>query len=306
MSEAAAPAAAPAAASETPSSDTSAQKGDKVQSTGSKPDASAKPEMITVKVNGKLKNLTRDDAIRELQKGFASRENFEKAAKLTKNTQALLKALQDPNLTPDQEDDYLRQLGRDPDKIAERRLALRAQQAQMTPEQKRIAELEAQLSAREKQTAEDTKRLEAERQEAIDKQEWSRLESDYMSVIDKAHKAGELGGMKPAEALYHMADAAEMNLEFGIQLTPEELLAEAKAKVTEAREGIKAQAMALEGPALLEFFGTDVVNKVLRAARDKFKAGAPVQPLAKPAPIAPSEEPKKVWKRPGDFKTPFL
>lgn len=255
--------------------------------------AETKPDTITVKINGKLRNLTRDDAIRELQKGIASRETFEKAAAKEKRVAQIFKALQDPNLAPEQEDEYLRQLGRDPDKIAERRLALRAQQAQMTPEQKRIAELEARIQTDERSRAERDEQSKKELQDVRDREVWSKLEQEYTGEIDRAIKAGELGGMKPAEALFHMASAAEMNLEFGLQLSTAELLQEAKARVSEEREQVRSQALSLQGDALLEFLGVEAVNKVLSAAREKYKRGKPIQDLAKPAAIAPAAEPQK-------------
>ena len=46
----------------------------------------------TGQVGGKLREVSREELTREAQKGFASRENFEKAAKLTQKNQACLSA----------------------------------------------------------------------------------------------------------------------------------------------------------------------------------------------------------------------
>lgn len=263
-------------------------------------------EKFLIKVNGKLRELSREDAIRELQKGQAARENFEKAAALTKKNQAILKALADPD--PDRQEEALRQLGVDPDKLAERRFARRAQEAQLTPEQKRIAELEAEMKRREDAAKSEVEQRESELKAIRDREVWAKMEQEYLATVDGALKSGDLGGLKPAEALYLMAEAGEMNLEYGLSLTPQELLAEAKAKVSEQREELRGKVMALEGDALLNFLGPDATNRVLRAARDKYKRGEPFQqPLEKPAPIADqAEPPKRVWKRPSELKTPFL
>lgn len=311
MSEAAAPApAAPAGAPSAPSTDSppapAAAKPTTPAESPAKPPASG-GEKFMVKVNGRLREMTREEVIREAQKSTASRENFEKSAQLTRKNQALLKALADPD--PDRQDEALRQLGVDPDRIAERRLAVRAQQAQMTPEQKRIAELEAEVERRESEAKTAAERAEQERLEAMGREVWEKTEQEYRAELDRAIKAGELGGMKPAEALYLMADAALMNLEYGIELPASELIAEAKTKATEARTELQQKLVSgLQGEALLDFLGADAVNAVVRAAVAKYKAGQPIQPLDKPAPIAepPPAVEKPKWKRPSDIKMPWL
>lgn len=301
---AAAPAAAPVAASNKTSADPAkAPSGEQTHTDPAKVSAPVPAsEKFLIKVNGKLKEVTKDELIRKAQMGDASRETWEKSSARTKKIQTLLNAVNDPD--PQRQDEALKALGVDPDKIAERRLALRAQQSQMTPEQRRIAELEAQIENDQKTSAQREAERQAELAAAKDREEWAKLESSYMAEIDRATKAGELGGMKPAEALYHMADAAEMNIEFQLGLTPTELLAEAKAKVAEQREQLKTQVMALEGPALLEFLGTDAVNRVIRAARTKYQGGQPIQQLEKPAPIAPPAPEKRTFVAPP--KAPWL
>lgn len=269
--------------------------------------AEAKPadDRITVKVNGKLRTMTRDEAVREIQKSSASRENFEKAAKLTQKNQTLLKALSDKA----QREKALEDLGVPLDEVLEERLARRAQQAQMTPEQRRIAELEAQIARQTEESTTTAQKLEEERFAAQEKQIWEKTEADYITHIDAAAKAGKLGGLQPSEALYLMAEAAEMNLGYGLDLTPEELLAEARTKVDGAKAELQQKLThGLQGEALLEFLGMDAVNAVLRAARQKFIGGGPVQALQKPAPIAePSQEPqKRRIVRPNEVKTPWL
>jgi hypothetical protein len=308
--EAGAPAVAPAAA-ETPAAPSNGSVTAAPASNGAvakPPPAPDAQEKITVKVNGKLRTLTREEAIREIQKSGAARENFEKAANLTKKNQTLLRALQDPD--PGRQDAALRELGVDPDRIVERRLAIRAQQAQMSPEQQRIAELEQQLQAKERAAKEAQEQAEHERTAAQERQIWQETEAKYLSVVDAALKAGEFSGMSPAEALYYMADAAEMNLAYGLDIPPEELVGEVKARFAETRDEFRAKITgALDGPALLEYLGPDAVNKVLRAAVAKFKGGgAPAQPLETPATIAeaPDAPPKRQWKRPSDIKTTFL
>jgi hypothetical protein len=318
MADVAAPSAAPAAPAAAPSSPPPsasatppAAKPDatKPVAAGTKPPEAPKPvgtEKFLVKVNGKLRELSRDDALRELQKGIASRETFEKAAAKEKRVAAIFKALQDPNLAPEQEDEYLRQLGRDPDKIAERRLARRAQEAQLTPEQKRIAELEAKIAADQRTSQQRDEQVKAERLEQADREHWSKLETEYTAEIDRARAAGDLGGMTAAEALYHMCDAAELNLGFNLELSPQELVAEAKAKVAEVREEMRSKALNLDGEQLLGFLGPEAVNKVLKAAVAKYKGGQPIQQLERPAQISSRQAEPVKWKRPTDVRPPWL
>jgi len=264
-------------------------------------------EKLTFKRNGKLVTMSRDEAMRELQKGIAARENFEKAAKLTQKNQTLLRAVQDPNI--EKRVAALKELGVDPDEIAEYRLQARAKQAQMTPEQQRIAELEAQLSAGEQAKAEAAERTEREAVERQDREIWAKTEQEYIAEIDKAIQTGQLTGIPAAEALYLMADAAEMNLEYGLDLPAAELIAEAKAKVESVRSELQQKVLGgLEGDGLLEFLGPDVVKKVAAAALRKYKAGTPIQTLQQPAPIAQNDQQpeKPKWIRPSETKTPFF
>jgi chemotaxis protein histidine kinase CheA len=264
-------------------------------------------EKITIKINGKLRTMSRDEATRELQKGIAAREKFEKAASLTQKNQQLLRALQDPDINSRLL--ALQQLGVDPDQIAEHRLQARAKQAQMTPEQQRIAELEAKLADGEKSQKEAAERAEREAIERQDKEIWSKTEAEYIAEIDKAVASGQLTGIPPAEALYLMAEAAEMNLEYGLDLPAAELIAEAKAKVDGARQELQQKVLgSLDGDGLLEFLGPDVVKKVAAAAVRKFKAGSPIQQLQQPAPIADPEQKQErpKWIRPSDTPTRFF
>jgi hypothetical protein len=180
----------------------------------------------------------------------------------------------------------------------------------MTPEQQRIAELEAQLQRGEQERQTEQQKLQAEREEQADRQAWAQIEQECMTEIDRAMKAGELSGFKSAsEALYLMAEAGELNSQFGVGVGAPELLAEAKQKLTEARTDLQAKIVGqLEGDSLLDWLGTEAVNKVIRAAAAKFKAGTPIQTLPKPAPIAePKDKPKKSeWIRPDDMKRPFF
>jgi chemotaxis protein histidine kinase CheA len=264
-------------------------------------------DKITLKINGKLRTMTRDEATRELQKGVAAREKFEKAASLTQKNQTLLRAAQDPDIS--KRVAALKELGFDPDEIAEYRLQARARQAQMTPEQQRIAELEAKLADGERSQQEAAERAEREAVERQDKEIWSKTEAEYIAEIDKAVASGQLAGIPPAEALYLMADAAEMNLSYGLDLPAAELIAEAKTKVESARADLQQKVLgSLDGDGLLEFLGPDVVKKVAAAAVRKFKAGSPIQPLQQPAPIADLEQKqeKPKWIRPSETRTPFF
>jgi chemotaxis protein histidine kinase CheA len=307
MSEVAAPAAAPVDAP----SDAAPSGADKVAAPPvDGKQAAVKPaggdEKITVKINGKMRSLSRDEAVRELQKGMAAQEKFQKAATLTQKNQTLLRALQNPDLGARLA--ALKELGVDPDEIAEHRLQARAQQARMTPEQQRIAELESQIAEQERSKVENEERFQSEEQERQDREIWAKTEQEYISEIDKAIKSGQLTNIPPAEALYLMAECAEMNLSYGLDLPASELIAEAKAKVESARGDLQQKMLTLEGDALLDFLGPEAVKRVASAAVQKFKAGSPLQQLQRPAQISDPEakpEPRK-WIRPNDLKTPFF
>lgn len=312
MPEAVTPAAAPAAApSTTPAANAAPAAKTPSAAPAGTPQAPPEPkpaaEKLLIKVNGKLRELSRDEAVRELQKGFASRENFEKGASLTRKNQALLKALQVED--PDEQESALRALGVDPDKLAERRLQRRAQEAQMTPEQKRIAELENEIQRTQKAAKDAEAKRQSDTEAAQEKQYWAQIEADYTSEIDRAQKAGELKGFKPAEVLFHMANEAELNEEYGIQLSPAELVQEAKAKILASKVDFNERAKGLEGEDLLNEFDPEVLNKVLKAAVTRFKGGGQaVQPLEKPAQIGdPEKKPEQPkWIRPSDLRPVFL
>lgn len=249
--------------------------------------AAPKPaEKFTVKVDGTLKQLTLDELIRHAQKGIGSEKRFGQAAELTKKNQALLKALTESD--DDQFEQVLKQLGRDPDAWAEKRLAKLAQMQNMTPEQRELAELKAQLAERDRESQTKDEQLRAEKQAQLEQQIWSKMETDALATLEKV----DLGGMPKAEALYLLADIAEANLNYGLDLTPDELAAEVTAKIAKDREFRSMKLLSgLEGDALLKELTEPVVNAVLKAAVARFKGGQSLSVTPKP-PAPKTDEPK--------------
>jgi hypothetical protein len=140
-----------------------------------------------IKVNGKAKkvelDLNDEASIKKyLEKAEGAQEKFQEAALYRKQAEQLVEMLQKDPLS------ILRNpaLGIDVKKLAEMVLDEQMAEAQLTPEQKRIKELEAALTEREKKEKETREAKEAEEKQRLTREMYAKAEQDMMTALDSS------------------------------------------------------------------------------------------------------------------------
>lgn len=116
-------------------------------------------------------DLNNEDYLREmLQKGKSADSKFQKAAAIEKQMQQLIK------LFKENPEEALLKMGHDPDKLMEQRIERRIKEMEMSPEQKKLAEMERQLKEKE----DKLKQIEQEKHES----EKARLQEEFSRKLD--------------------------------------------------------------------------------------------------------------------------
>lgn len=139
------------------------------------------------KANGKTRkvdiDLNDDESIRKhLEKSFGAQETWEEASKYRKQAEQLVDLLQkDPRA-------LLKNpaLGIDVKKLAEQLLDEQLEEAKLTPEQKRIRELETAIKAREDKEKEERERQDNERRAKLTQEQYEKAERDMMEALDSS------------------------------------------------------------------------------------------------------------------------
>lgn len=231
-----------------------------------------------LKVDGKDEEYSEADAIRLAQLGRASDKRFQEASQMKKQAEEFLSMLKTP--------EGLKQIAKNPAvnldlrKFAEDLLVEEMKKEQLTPEQRRIEELQQQL--REHETQKQS--LETQRQQA----EQKALEDHYAQDFDqKITKAIESGGLpKTPETVKRMVKYMSNALENGIDIEPENVIQLVKQDYSRIMNDVCQQ---FEGEELIKILGDQITNKIRKFDLAKLKAGQ--APLT-PSPAAPKAEPK--------------
>lgn len=229
-------------------------------------------EVVRFKANGQMVEFTKEELIRRASKDYAGDQKLSQAAAEAKKIKSMLAALN----SEEGLFEVAKALGKDPEAMLEAHLRRKAELAQMTPEQREVAELKAEKAKLEAEREQERQAVESSRRQEMEKQAWAKVEAEAMSVLDKV----DLGGMGKAEGLYLLADAAEANLAYGLELTPEELVAEVQSRVDRSKNELATRMRkGLTDDALLNHLGNDVVQEVLRAAIKRLKGGQALVPM---------------------------
>lgn len=235
---------------------------------------------------------TLDDAalVKELQMAKAARKRMQEAAEVRKSFKSFMEQLQkDPLSTL-----KAKELGGiDVRKMVEDQILREYEESQLPQEQRQIREMERKLQEREAQlkAIEEQQRFEAE--SAFNSRVEQETEAELMEALEKSDLP------KNRETLAVLAQVAKINLEHGLELTPQQLAAEAKARIARMHGAITK---VLKGDALIKHLGDDVVKEVLRyklqaakqQAQDVMKAPTPAaqQKASLEEPDVPRRQPK--------------
>lgn len=233
-----------------------------------------------------------DDAslVKELQMAKAARKRMQEAAEVRKSFKTFMEQLQkDPLSTL-----KAKELGGiDVRKMVEEQILREYEESQLPQEQRQIREMERKLQEREAQlqAIEDAQRQQAEA--AFN----ARVEQETEAELIQALEQSDLP--KNRETLAILAQVAKLNLQHGLELTPQQLAAEAKARI-QRMHGVVTQS--LKGETLIKHLGDDVVKEVLRyklqaakqQAQDNMKAPPSFQQQMADieAPDRPPRQPK--------------
>jgi hypothetical protein len=149
--------------------------------------------MVTVKVDGQTKKMSVREALKQAELGGAAQRRMQEAAQTKKEMQKLL----------EDEAEYFKRKGIDPDRFAEERLVKKYEKMAMTPEQRKAMEEREELQGyktRETQT----------RDHAISqiKNYVGDLPPEYVEALSKATPEQIQGEIKRAEGVYRQQQAS--------------------------------------------------------------------------------------------------
>lgn len=239
--------------------------------------AEKKARKLKLKIFGKeeeydLDNTPDEDVTRDLQLGKAARKHMQEAADLRKKfMEAVEMGKADPAVA-------LKELFgiEDPDAYWEERLSKKygdqVKEAQMTPEQKRIAELEAKHAEYEKAQAEAKQTREKAAREAYESKVLQEMQTEFAEALQAAADLPQT-----QETMMLMAEVAKLRASQGIELTPQQMAHEVRRRLQSSHKSVFGS---LKGDKLLGYLGDDVVKEVIRARIEKTKV--PVSQIAQP------------------------
>lgn len=217
----------------------------------------AEIKRMKLKLEGQDVEMPESEVIALAQRGKVSDKRFQEAAAMKKQAEDVLKfAKENPT-------EFFKKTGMNARQWAEEYLVGELKKEQMSPEQRKAAENEAKLKEYE-----DQKKSEADRKLQDDKR---RLEQEHMQNYDKlfVEALTKSGLPKTPYTIKRMAELQLTNIRKKLELSADQL-----AKVV--REDYQAEQKALfgavDGDALLEMFGADIVKKLSKAQIAKLKA----------------------------------
>lgn len=246
-------------------------------------EAKAAEDFFEVTIGKEKKRLTREEAQRRLQKELAGEARLRAASEKEKQLEERWNKLREAP------DSVLSELGIDVEKLAEQRMAERARQSMMTPEERALAERDAQLADVQKQL----KTYETEKKQAALAQRQEKLFQGFEKALLTAAESAQLAA--DPQTFVMLSEVANEFLELGLPLEPAHLAAEVKERQEKGFEAHAARVLAnLSGPALLEKLGPKVVDEVLKAALAKAQKKNPYAPEQKAdTPEATTPQPRQ-------------
>lgn len=244
------------------------------------PKAEAPKFKKKIKVKEVERELDEDELAVWAQKGFASSQAFQEAAKLKKEAEAALAKYDDPM-------EYFKSMSaKDAAKVreaAEKFLFEKLQEEALTPEQKRLRELEE-----ENKRYKETEKQKAEREA---QEERSRIESKYTEDYDRkiTEALNSANIPKNPAAIRRVAQHMLNALEAGVDLDPRDAIEYAKQ---DFMGEIKELLSALDENSLLSFMGDDIAGKIRKADLARVKASKVSSQNSAPQLKPESNEPK--------------
>lgn len=229
-----------------------------------------------LKVDGRDEEYSEADVLRLAQLGKASDKRFQEAAQMRKQSEEFINLLKSP--------EGLKQIAKNPAvnldlrKFAEDLLVEEMKKEALTPEQRQIAELQAQLQKyNDDQKANEAKAAADERQ---------KLEDHYAQDFDKkiTQVITTSGLPKTPETVKRMVKYMSNALSQGIDIEPENVVELVRQDYMRVISDLFGQT---DGDTLLKLMGDGLANKIRKTDLAKLRASQ--QPLVNaPAPEKPT------------------
>lgn len=257
----------------------------------------AERRKYALKVDGQeIEEELSDDEIRvRLQKAHAVDKRFQEVAQQRKVIEEALKTIKtDPAKA-------LKEIaGLDLDEWAEKRILERYQEAMMPEAEREKAEMQRKLAEYERQFEEQKTAAETARQQEYEQQVFEKTEQEFISAVEQL---GYDKGFSRTVLVPMMAEIAESALDYGVELTPSQMAAEANKRLETIH---RRQVQGLRGEALLRYLGEDVVTEAIRAKLAATK-GAVAAPASTPPPARkPSTEAPRKSMTPQEWRMKHL
>lgn len=249
------------------------------------------PKTYRLKVNGSDREVSEQTYHAYAQKAAAADQMLSEAKRAKEEIAAERETLKQRFGTDWRA--VVKDMGHDPDEFLKRSILETYGQPELTPEQKQV---QIERQARERAESE----LARFQQERLTAQQQAEEQAAFDSYRDTFNKALTAAGF-PADpeapmtawAVRRMAALAEANMDAGTGLPPEVMAEMVKADMAEEHRAVLGS---LEGDALLDTLGEEVVRRVNKAALARFErrrqgadtlgstAAAPTDPRTMPAP----------------------
>lgn len=221
--------------------------------------------------------LSDDEVSVRLQKAEAAEKRMQEAAEVRKQFKSIIDAIK-ANPAEALKDPVF---GVDVRKMIEDQILAEYEAEQLTPEEREKSEMQKKLEAFEKQEAERKEQAAQAKRAELEAKVKTEMERDFIEAIEKS------GLPKTRQTLAMMAEVARLNLEHEIDLTPAQLAAEVRDRMTGTHKHFVAN---LKGEELLKYLGDDVVKEVVRSRVATLRPGAqPPKPFEPPAAQDPSQ-----------------
>lgn len=287
-SAAPAPKAGTASATSTPHGATSIPtdapvKGEATQTQAAKVEAAKRKYKLKVDGAEQELELGDDEIAVRLQKAVAAEKRMQEAAEDKKRAKSMLDVVSDPlKLISHPE------LGPKILEAAERKLIEQFQAEELKkndPAAAERAELQRQLEEYKRKEAEAQESQQAKQRQELEDQVYQQTEREFLDALDTSNLP------KNRQTLYMMAEVARLNLDHGIEMTPQQMASE----VNERLRGMHQHVMSgLKGDQLASYLGDEIVNEVLKHSVEKLRAkknGAQPKLINPEAAEAPTQQP---------------
>lgn len=210
-------------------------------------------EMYEVKVNGKVVKMTRDEVISHASMSHAAQSKFEEAAKTRKQVDKIIstaksnpiEALMDPSLglTKDQIRDAFEKWY----------TAEYIEPETLSPDQRKMKELEQKLQRYEQEEQEKLQKSQKEQEDQLTNKQREYLQNQIIEAMDKS-------GMPKTKFLAgRMAFYMRENLKNGWEAPIEMIVSQVKKERQSMMSDLVSHS---EGESLIQMLGDDVVNKI--------------------------------------------